>query len=275
MAKQPDAGKAVRHTSKTFLVPIAKMRVPPAMVTQRPFIKAHGDNLSANLDLELLGLPVINHRDGIFWICDGQHRIHALKENGFEKDSVMCEVYENLSDAEMARIFLGRDARKQINPLAKFHVACTAEIPREVAIRRAVETQGLKVSRNEEEGCVGAVGALGRVYDRNGEVVLGQVLRTIKNAYGGDSASFQQSVIVGLGLVYNRYNGKTNERNLAEALSMEVHGVRGLLRRAETQRERTGNDKAQCVAASVVDIYNKRANRAHKLPSWWKQGDAA
>lgn len=276
MAKQPEAVSRThgRHTSKIYMVPIAKMRVPPELVTQRPFIPAHGDKLAADLDLDKLGLPVINHRDGNFWILDGQHRVYALKQNGFESDSLQCEVYENLTDAEMAAIFLGRDARRAINPLAKFHVACTAELPREMAIRRAVETQGLKVSRHEDEGCVGCVGALGKVYDRSGEVVLGQTLRTIKNAYGNDSGAFQQSVVVGIGLVFNRYNGKTNERNLAEALSTDTHGVRGLLRRAEAQRERTGNDKAQCVAASVVDIYNKRANKSHKLPSWWKQAEA-
>jgi hypothetical protein len=99
-------------------------------------------------------------------------------------------------------------------------------------------------------------------------------LRTAKNAYSGDKAGFDGSVIVGLGMVFGRYNGKTNERNLAEALGMESSGVRGLLRRAESQRERTGNEKVQCVAAAIVDVYNKRANRAHKLPSWWKQAEA-
>lgn len=263
-----------RHSSKKYMVPINKMRVPPAMVTQRPFIQSHGDWLAANLDLNSLGLPVINHRDGIFWVLDGQHRIYALRANGFESDPLECEVYENLTDQEMAHIFLGRDRRRAINPLAKFHVSVTAEDPRSSAILRAVETQGLKVSRSEEENCIGAVGALGKVYDRCGETVLGQVLRTIKQAYAGDSGAFDQSVIVGTGLVFNRYNGKTQEQHLADALSQERHGVRGLLRRAEAMRARTGGDKAQCVAASIVDIYNRRCGaRAKKLPDWWKQGE--
>lgn len=274
MAKQHNGGTTHgRHRSKIYMVPINKMRTPPAGVSQRPFIQGHGDKLAANLDLNKLGLPVLNLRDGIFWVLDGQHRIYALQQNGFAQDSLECEVFENLTDAEMADMFLGRDDRKAINPLAKFHVACTADRPREVAIRRAVETQGLKVSQSSEEGCIGAVGALGRVYDRCGEIVLGQVLRSLKHAYGGDSGSFNQSVIVGLGLMFNRYNGKTNEKYLVDALSTVTHGVRGLLRRAEAQRERTGNDKAQCVAASVVDLYNKRVPRNGKLPSWWTQAE--
>lgn len=271
MAKQPDSRtQQSRHRSKIYLVPIPKMRVPPALVTQRPFIKSHGDKLAAHLDLNKLALPVLNLRDGIYWILDGQHRIYALKQNGFESDALECEVFENLTDAEMADMFLGRDDRRAINQFARFNVACTAGRPREVAIRRAVETQGLKVSKRNEPNCIGAVAALGRVYDSAGETVLGQALRTIKHAYDGDAKAFDQRVIVGMGLVYNRYNGKTDERHLATALGNEVGGARSLLRRAESLFLSTGGDRAHCVAAAIVEAYNKRTPKANRLPSWWK-----
>lgn len=248
------------------------MRIPPALVVQRVFRKAHGDALAADLDLNKLGYPIINHRAGVYWVLDGQHRVYALKANGFEQDNLDCEVYEDLTDQEMADIFLGRDARRAVNPFEKFHVACTAGWPRENDIRRTVEAQGLKISKRQEENCVGAVAALGKVYDRAGDVVLGQVLRTIKGAYSGDAKAFDQEIIEGLGLVFNRYNGRTNEKDLAARLSAAQHGVRGLLRRAASQRERTGNQKAQCVAATVVEIYNRGAGprAAVRLPSWWK-----
>lgn len=261
-----------RRPSKIRPVSIAQMRIPPALVTQREFRKAHGDALAANLDLNKLGFPVINYRDGIYWVLDGQHRIYALKINGFEKDVLDCEVYENLSDAEAAEIFLGRDARRAISPYDKFHVACTAGRKRESDIRRAVEAQGLKIGRSQEEGCIGAIAACGKVYDRSGDVVLGQTIRTLKNAFGGDAAAFDASLIEGVGLVFNRYNGRTSEKDLAARLAASSHGVRGLIRRAESQRERTGNQKSQCVAATVVDIYNKGAGArsASRLPAWWK-----
>lgn len=268
MAKQPS-----RRPSKIRPVPIALMRTPPALVTQREFRKAHGDRIAAELDLNKLGYPIINHRDGIYWVCDGQHRIYALKENGFEKDNLDCEVYEDLSDAEMAEIFLGRDARRAISPYDKFHVACTAGRRRENDIRRAVESNGLKISRAQDEGCIGAIAACGKVYDRSGDVVLGQVVRTLKNAYAGDAAAFDGTLIEGLGLVYNRYNGRTNEKELASRLAALSQGVRGVLRRAESLREKTGNQKAQCVAATVVDIFNKSLGprASNRLPSWWKE----
>lgn len=269
MAKQPS-----RKPSKIRPVPIAQMRIPPALVTQREFRKAHGDRIAAELDLNKLGYPIINHRDGNYWVVDGQHRVYALRQNGFEKDVLDCEVYEDMTDAEMAEIFLGRDDRKPIPLYDKFHVACTAGRKRERDIQRAVEANGQKISRNnQKDGGISAVGAIGDVYDRSGDVVLGQVIRTVNLGFGGDPLGFDRSIIEGLGLVFNRYNGKTNEKQLGSRLSELRHGARELLRKAEAIRERTGNQKKQCVAAATVDIYNKglAPRDTHRLPAWWKE----
>jgi len=269
MAKLPNS----RKPSKIRPVSIAQMKVPTALVTQREFRKAHGDNIAADLDLNKIGYPIMNHRDGIFWVLDGQHRIYALKQNGFEHDNVDCEVYEDLTDAEMADIFLGRDRRKQIATYDKFHVSCTAGYKRELDILRAIESNGQRVSRERGEG-ITAVGALGGVYDRSGDVVVGQVIRTINLGFSGDSDAFDRAIIEGLGLVFNRYNGRTNEKVLGQRLGQLRHGARELLRKAESIRERTGNQKKHCVAAAVVDIYNKGegAHGKGRLPAWWKEG---
>jgi hypothetical protein len=276
MAKQPKSEQ--RLPSKIRPVNIKTMRVPPALVIQREFRPAWGNYLAANLDLNDLGFPIINARDGVNWLVDGQHRIYALKENGFGEDQIDCEVFDNLTDQQMADLFLSRSRAKAIGPYDKFHVACTAGYKRELDIRRAVESNGVKVGRNKEENTVSAIGALGKVYDRagsahNGEVVVGQVVRTIKQAFAGDPVAFESGVIEGLGLVFNRYNGKTNERDLAARLAATT--VRGLLRRAESQRERTGNLKSQCIAATVVDIYNRGLGPrdAKRLPGWWKEAE--
>lgn len=70
-----------------------------------------------------------------------------------------------------------------------------------------------------------------------------------------------------------------NEQVVAEYAAARLadapHGVRGLLRRAESQRQRTGNQKGQCIAATIVEIYNKPLGprSAERLPDWWKQAE--
>ncbi len=273
--KQPNAANArmsTRRPSKVRPVPLGAMRIPPALYTQRQFRKAHGDELAAVLDLNKLGFLIINYRDGIYWVLDGQHRLYALKQNGFADTDVLdCEVYEDLTDPEMADIFLGRDERRPISAFDKFHVACTAGHRAECDIRRVVEAQGLKISQAKSENCVSSVGALRQLYDRSGDLVVARTVRTLKQAFEGNADAFETQLILGVGFVYNRYDGKTNERELATRLAAVPRGPKGLLQRAESLRERTGNQKAQCVAATIVDLYNRGAGPRAKdrLPSWW------
>jgi len=261
-----------RRPFKVCKIALGQLRVPQALVTQREFRRAHGDRLAAELDLDKLGMLILNHRDGHFWVLDGQHRLYALKKFGFaETDVIDCEVYENLSDAEMAEIFLGRDNRRRISVFDKFFVACTAGRKRENDIRRMVESNDLHIGRTRTSNTVGAVGSLGKVYDRSGEIVLGQTLRVLRDGYAGDPAAFSPELIQGIGLVFNRYNGRTNERWMATSLAGVRHGHRGLTQRARSLHEKTGTSLDQCVAAAVVEIYNKGiAKLRERLTDWWK-----
>ena len=268
--------KLPRRSFKIYQVALGQMRVPQALVTQREFRRAHGDRLAAELDLDKIGFPILNHRDGIYWVLDGQHRLYALKKWFTDTDKIDCEVYEDLSDAEMAEMFLGRDNRRRIGSFDKFHVACTAGRKRENDIRRMVESNGLRVGRTKEEKTIGAVAALGAVYDRSGEVVLGQTLRALRDGFGGDSAAFSPEMIQGLGLLFNRYNGRTNEKVLVARLAQNPHGVRGIVQRAQALRQRTGTQLVQCVAAAVVEMYNRGAARTRdRLTDWWKGNGGA
>lgn len=277
MSKQPAKNEPVRRASKVRPVTISEMRVPPAGITQRKFNRLQAESYAANMDLDKLGIPIVNLRKGIYWILDGQHRIEALKLFFAPADpgQIVCEVYEDLTDAEMADIFLGRDDRRPINVFEKFQVACTAGRTREADIRRTIESQGLKISQTKEPGCVGAISSCAKVYDLAGAVVLGQSVRTIRDAFGADPKAFDGQLIQGLGMVFNRFNGRTNERHLTSQLSSFRHGARGVLQLAEGQRERTGKSKAHCVAATVVDIYNRNLGPrdGKRLPSWWKSAE--
>lgn len=261
---------ALRRTSKVFMVPIPKMRVPPAGIAQREFRPQWGDKLAKELELGAIGIPVMNLRGGIFWVIDGQHRIYALKENGLGNESLECEVFEDLTDEQMAAIFRARNTRKSVAPIDNFLVACTAGDKRALSIRRAVESNQCRIGRERAHGQVSCVQALGKVYDAAGESVLGQVVRTIRDGFEGDEYGFDAQMVQALGMVYNRYNGRTNEKQLIARLSDVQHGPRAILRRGAAMREKTGNLVAQCIAAVIVETYNKGAKKpAERLPSWW------
>lgn len=99
-------------------VPIAEMKVSPK--AQREFRKPHAEKFAADFDLEALGFPVVNIRDGHYWIVDGQHRVEALKMMGWADQQIQCECYEGMTEAEEADLFLRRDDRRAITSFDKF-----------------------------------------------------------------------------------------------------------------------------------------------------------
>jgi hypothetical protein len=251
-------------------IKISAIRVPEQ--AQREFRPAWGARLAKDLDLDKVGYPVVNIKGGIPWLMDGQHRIYALKEHGFTDDLLDCLVYENLTEKQMAEVFLTMNTSKAVSAFDRFRVACTAERSAELATYRIVEQNGLHISQAADDGCIGSVTTLLKVYNQYGAAVLEQTLRAIRDGYDGDHAAFSQSVLQGAALVFHRYNGQTNEREMATSLSKAAQGARGLIRRAQQQRDRSGSPLVQCVAAVIVDGYNKglAARSPKRLPPWWK-----
>lgn len=275
MAKQPKQHRNWPH--KVRPVRIAEMRVPPVGVVQRRFSQAQAEEYAANFDPNKIGIPAVNLRAGVPWIVDGQHRVEAIKLYFAPNDpgSIDCNVYTDLSDAEMAELFIGLNTRRAVNRFDLFQVACTAERTRESEIRRVVEANGLKVKQAREEGAVSAVSALCRIHDRAGTTVLGQTLRALRDGLPGDILAFDSQLLLGCAEVFNRYNGKTSEKHLTGSIASVPKGASTILRRAEALRERTGNNKMQCVAATLVEVYNKGLGPRAKdrLPDWWKSSE--
>jgi len=258
----------IMFASKMHLVPMQLMRRPEFL--QKEFNQSRADKMAADFRLEGLGRLVVNHRDGVFYIIDGCHRHDALLKNGFGEYDIECDVYEGLSDEEMARVFLLHAQRRVMSAFEKFNVKVEAKNARELDILRTVEGNHLKITRAHEQSCINAVSALGKVYDMAGPKILGMTLRTLRDAYDGDPAAFDGQLIAGLGGVFNRFNGRTHERNLIEQLAALAHGVRGIHQRAEKIRQATQNDKVQCISAVLVDIHNRGLAPKLRLPSWWK-----
>jgi len=102
-AGKPAGGRVERKT-RLHWVPIPLMRVSP--LAQRDLSQARVDELAACFDVEQLGTPVVSHRDGYFYVIDGQHRIEALKALGYGGRQVQCWTYQNLTEADEAAMFL-------------------------------------------------------------------------------------------------------------------------------------------------------------------------
>lgn len=268
MSEKP-TGKRNERTARLRWVPLAKLRVNP--LAQREIKPARVDKLTAEFDPEQFGAPTVNLRGEWYYIGDGQHRIEAYKrwlgDGAWEDQQIQCWTYEGLTEEEEADLFLKLNDTLAVAALAKFRVAVQAGRPDQSDVDRIVRAQGLKVSRENSDGAIGAVGTLMRLYHRAGGETLGRTLRIVRDAYG--DPGLEAAVIDGIGMLCQRYNGDLEDARAVARLSSVTGGVHGLLNRAETLRKQTGNPRGHCIAAAAVDIING-ARGGKKLPSWWK-----
>lgn len=231
---------------------------------QRDLRPHMAEKIAVEFDPDKLGVPVVNKRDGRYWVIDGQHRVEALKLIGYGDQLIECQVYDGLDEKAEAEMFLGLNTKLSMSALDKFLVALTAQRKRELNIARAVESQGLSVGPGA--GHIGAVGALGKVYDIAGGERLSAALRLLRDSYG--TSGMRAELIEGMGLVTHRYNGQLDEEKAVDKLSSIRGGMSGLLTRAELIRRQIGRPKAHCVAAAVVETINA-GRGGKKLPDWW------
>lgn len=255
----------VERSARLKWVPIPLMKVSP--VAQREVNQARVDRLAASFDLEQLGTPTVNDRDGAFYILDGQHRIEALKQIGWGDQQVQCWTYVGLTDAEMADRFDRLNDTLAVHAFDRFRIRVNAGREAECDIDRIVRANELVVSRDMLPGAISAVGTLSRVYNRAGAPTLARTLRIVRDAFG--DPGLEAPVIDGIGLLCQRYNGELEDSVAVEKLAKVHGGANGLLGKAEVLRRQTGNAKSHCVAAAAVEIINT-GRGGKKLPSWWK-----
>ena len=263
----PKPGPKIERTARLRWVPIPKMRVSP--LSQREMNQNRVNKIASGFDPEQIGTPTVNERVGHFYVIDGQHRIEALKQIGWGDQQVQCWTYVGLTEEEEAERFLLLNDTLTVDAFAKFRIGVQAGRAEECDIDRIVRAQGLRVSLEQKDGAIRAVGTLRRIYNRADGPTLGRTLRIIRDAYG--DPGLEAPVLDGIGLVCARYNGDLDDTKAVARLSSAMGGVGGLLGKAEVLRRKTGNAKGHCVAAAAVDIINS-GKGGQKLSSWWRDG---
>lgn len=247
---------------------LGNMAIPPH--AQRELKPAKVDAILADFDLDVFGVVTVSERRGVYYIIDGQHRVEAIKRwegDGWQDLRIECRVYRGLTESEEANKFDRLNDSMPVSVFDKFRIRVNAGRDVETSIKKLVEREGLKISKDNVAGAIGAVGTLRRVYIRANEKALSKTLRIIRDGFG--DAGFEASVIDGIGHMCQRYDGLIDEGVAAKQLGNMRGGVKGLLNKATLIHEKLGGLRAHCVAAAAVEVINA-GKGGKKLPSWWK-----
>lgn len=262
----PNATKPTRSARLSW-VALDEIQINPR--AQREFRQAWAESILSTFDLDKFQVPTVNKRDGSHYMVDGQHGTWAYKQwlGDTSGQKIQVWLHEGLSEAEEAELFLALNNKKQVDAFAKFRAAVTAGRPDECDIDRIVRANHCHVSREKIPGAIRSVTALQFVYRGQGPRILGEVIRTIATAYGDEG--FEAEIVKGLGLVLGRYPD-IDMKHLITKMRSAQGGSKGLINRANALRLSTGQQKSQCVAGAIVEVYNRGKRGRAALPSWWK-----
>ncbi len=267
----PKPGPKIERVARLRWIPLSRITVSD--LAQREIKPSRVDYLVAHFDHEQLGTPVVNERNGKFFVIDGQHRAAAAREVYGPDHQIQCWAYVGLTEAEEAEKFLQINDVLSVSAMDKYEIGVEAGREIECDIDRIVRACGLIVTRQSSvEGGIGAVGTLRRVYTRAGAHVLGRTLRIIDAAYG--TPGLDAAVIDGIGYLCGRYNGELQDEHAVVKLRNVRGGVSGLLGKAALIKERTRQPFNQCVAAAAVEVINS-GRGGKKLAGWWREESAA
>ncbi|KZM70958.1 hypothetical protein IU500_07170 [Nocardia terpenica] len=254
----------IEVTSRLRWVRLDQMKVNPQ--AQRVLDRAWADELARDFDPDLMGFIHVSLRDGWYYIVDGQHRRDAAMTFLGSDQQVQCHVYEGLTCAQEAELFLELNRTKRQGPMGRYKVALTAGKPVETDIDRIVRALGLQIGANPALEEIGCVTTLVGVYRKHGPGSLGFALRVIRDTYGYDG--FKREPIAALALIKDRYGDGIDEARLASRLARK--GLVELRRAAKSMREATGNPADQCYAHTMVAFYNRGTGK--RIDPWWNLG---
>jgi hypothetical protein len=240
---------------------VTEFAVDPSV--QRQLNEPRVNKLAKEFNPKMLGLITASKRlDGRNYILDGQHRIMAARKAGWT-GYVATRLYENLSVAEEAQLFLDLNDTRKVGALDKFLVRATMGDPSAVALKEALDRVGLRVSGTHAGGQFAAIVSLERVYagfmsyaSEPRIDLVEAVLQILTRAYTAqERKAFQANTVMGVGLILHIFGKRVDADDLVAALRSIPADALAIKGRSTKDLE--GGTGAQGVAKVLLSIYNK------------------
>lgn len=220
---------------------------------QRSLSMLHVKKAVENFDLNQINPIKVSRRDGINYVFNGQHTAEIIAMvSGSRETPVWCMVYDDLEYAEEADIFANQMKNvKLLQPIEIFKANCEAGNGKELMIKGLVESYHLKISASSNPGCISAVSALERIYDKYGYEMLDHVLKLIIITWEGEQKSFSANMLNGMARLLSAYGD-----NLKDDIFKDKLGEVSLKEIARTAKERRAGSLGY--AEAMLLFYNKK-----------------
>ena len=233
-----------------------------------------------NFDPAKLGVLVVSYRaDGTYAVLDGQHRLTALRQLGY--DATNCIVLEGMTVQQEADYFRRQNENKQslrINDT--FNASLWAEDAESLRIKALMDKYGFRHGKSGQPMCICAIGALQRILRRFGDRVLELTLACIAATWPHDSTILRGEMLAGLGEFWRRYGEQLTvaqfEARMRKHLPLEMYQEARRRTQGKTMPSTAFNKTIRFTMCAVyVSAYNKqlRTNSPNRLELEWDHDD--
>lgn len=208
--------KVIAHKSKIMKLKVAELSVDPKV--QRQLDPRRVRKIAENWDERKVGVLTVSHRvipdfdepTEEFVVLDGQTRFRALEIVAEEADVeplVNCEVFEGLTTADEASMFLGHNDRKAVTPRDLFRLAVAAEEEwalnvRDIAADHGWYVQGLTPADPKNFRVFTAIGAVEKIYRADDGRALRRTFDVLERSWGRKGGVVCSETIYGVGQLF-------------------------------------------------------------------------
>ena len=205
----------------------------------------------------------VSHRDGKYYVFDGQHTLAALKLlNGGADVVVDCKVYEGLSSEEEATLFsLQNGISKSVESIAKFKALYSAGDIDIVEMVNLTKKAGLTMDfqKNKSEIRIIAIKKSFMIFKSTSNSDYIAILSLIKDTWGGSAESLNTEILGAVYIFHKLYKGEYKHDYFVKQLSK----ISPIVIVREGKSYITGGDGR--FAKQIFNAYNKNLS-LNRLP---------
>lgn len=250
-------------TSQITQVKVDDLTVDPKV--QRQLDTRRVRKLADGWDRHMVGILTVSRRlNGDLVVLDGQTRWEAARLANVKE--LRAEVFEGLSEAKEAEIFLKHNDRKAVTPRDRFRLAVVACEEKALRIRDIAAAHGWYLQGMPNPGKArpfASITAAEKIYEADGGKALRRTFAVIDNAWGNQPGAVCSETLYGIGELFAAHPTGIDAAGLATKLGKM--GLNAYLAAcADRRRTHPGQSIRSASAGWTKELYN-RGRRTHRL----------
>ncbi len=196
---------------------------------QRPVNELKIDRIIRKFNPHLVNPLKVSYRDGQYWVYDGQHTLESHRKMKHGNNFMLaCIVHHGLTYEEEARLFaLQNGEATKVGASYKVKALEEAKDEKTIAFLTATRESGFDIipgKRVRRNGYISAVAKAEECYKKLGDCEYRHMLTLLKNTWGGEKWSVENTILAGLCLLMRTYGDDLDDDRFMKKMA----GVRSI-----------------------------------------------